>query len=226
MDDVENLRKHHSQFEAKLAAQNERVRAFVGQAETLVKAGHSESDRIDARRQAVVARRMAVAERANQRRSLLNAALDWAQLKRDGDELRRWMEEKMKVAREHAWPDSTNVAKKLQKHEAFEMELRANADRIDTLNSEGHVLIDHGHYAQKEIRALLAAVNADWDTLNETAGERGRKLRQACDRRALDRTLDDANAKLDEMQTALQSTDVGQDLRWGNESAHTPVAGK
>ena len=41
----------------------------------------------------------------------------------------------MKLASDQSWADNANVARKLQKHEALEMELRANADRVDMLNS-------------------------------------------------------------------------------------------
>lgn len=189
----------------------------MAQAQTLVTGGHSQSDAIDARRQSVVAARMAVCERAARRRAQLNAAADWAQLKRDGDELRRWIEEKSKVAADQGpWPpaDAMTVARRrLQKHEAFELELRANADRVDTLQSEGNVLIDGGHYAAPQVKALLAAVAKEWAALAAAAKVRGEKLMRACERRALDGTLADVNAKLDEMTQALQSTDVGADLR-------------
>lgn len=42
---------------------------------------------------------------------------------------------------------------------------------------------------------------------------RGNKLRQACDQKSLDRTLEDAHRKLDEMERALKSQDFGHDLR-------------
>jgi hypothetical protein len=47
----------------------------------------------------------------------------------------RWMEEKSKIANDQTWTDAVNLQRKLQKHEAFEMELKANAERVDTLNS-------------------------------------------------------------------------------------------
>jgi spectrin beta len=74
-------------------------------------------------------------------------------------------------------------------------------------------LLDHSHYASDEVRSILADMNARWTRLTALAAQRGDKLRQACEQRALDRTLDDAHAKMDEMERALQSKELGNDLR-------------
>lgn len=44
------------------------------------------------------------------------------------------MEEKGKVANDESFRDGANLERKLQKHEAFEAELKANADRCQALN--------------------------------------------------------------------------------------------
>lgn len=41
-----------------------------------------------------------------------------------------WMEEKQRIADDQQWGEGTNLDRKLQKHEAFELELKANADRL------------------------------------------------------------------------------------------------
>lgn len=43
MESVENLLKRHGDFEAKLRAQEDRLKAFAKSADQLVQAGHSES---------------------------------------------------------------------------------------------------------------------------------------------------------------------------------------
>jgi hypothetical protein len=88
VDEVENLRKHHTNFEAKLLAQEERVNVFSAQADDLQKQKHPESDYIEKRRHSVLSARSAVKEHARQRRSMLNNALDYENFRRDADEVR------------------------------------------------------------------------------------------------------------------------------------------
>lgn len=57
------------------------------------------------------------------------------QFSRDADEIENWMLEKL-VAVEEAL-DATNIQSKHQKHEAIEMEIRANDDRIKSVLSMG-----------------------------------------------------------------------------------------
>ena len=40
----------------------------------------------------------------------------------------------MKTASDESYRDLTNLERKLQKHEAFEAELKANAERLDAIN--------------------------------------------------------------------------------------------
>lgn len=69
------------------------------------------------------------------------------------------------------------------------------------------------HYESKSIKRLLDGVNAEWADLLRAANAKGERLRQAEDQKGLNRALDDAHLKLDEIQTALNSQDLGSDLR-------------
>lgn len=70
-------------------------------------------------------------------------------------------------------------------------------------------MVDHAHYASAEVQLILKDLNDQWAALCRAAAERGEKLRQACDQKSLNLTLDDAHLKLDEMERALQSDDLG-----------------
>ena len=43
-----------------------------------------------------------------------------------------WISEKLQMAMEESYKDPSNIQSKHQKHQAFEAELAANADRIQT----------------------------------------------------------------------------------------------
>jgi hypothetical protein len=52
----------------------------------------------------------------------------------DADELRAWLHEKRRTATDENYRDLANLERKLQKHEAFERELRSNHGRMRELN--------------------------------------------------------------------------------------------
>lgn len=56
-------------------------------------------------------------------------------------------------------------------------------------------------------------LNHEWDDLNAKAADRGKKLRQAAQQELFNKALEDANAKLDEMEKLVNSDDIGKDLR-------------
>lgn len=49
-------------------------------------------------------------------------------------QLSDWMKEKYQTATDESYLDLTNIPVKLQKHQAFEAELKANNDRLKDLN--------------------------------------------------------------------------------------------
>ena len=44
-----------------------------------------------------------------------------------------WISEKLQTASDESYRDPTNLQSKLQKHQAFEAELSANKERVDTI---------------------------------------------------------------------------------------------
>lgn len=73
-------------------------------------------------------------------------------------------------------------------------------------------MIEAKHAKSPEIKSILKNLNEQWKALESKTRERGEKLRQANEQKNLNRTLDDAHLKLDEMEKALASDDVGHDL--------------
>lgn len=71
------------------------------------------------------------------KRSQLGESQTMQQFSRDADEIENWIQEKFQVAQEESYRDPTNIQSKHQKQQAFEAELAANADRIQTLIQAG-----------------------------------------------------------------------------------------
>ena len=70
-------------------------------------------------------------------RSKLGEAQTLQQFSRDADEMENWLQEKLQIALDESYKDPANIQNKHQKHQAFEAELAANADRLQGLLSTG-----------------------------------------------------------------------------------------
>lgn len=70
-------------------------------------------------------------------RSKLGEAQTLQQFSRDADEMENWLQEKLQIAMDESYKDPTNIQNKHQKHQAFEAELAANADRLQSLVATG-----------------------------------------------------------------------------------------
>ncbi|MFH4975130.1 hypothetical protein AB6A40_001839 [Gnathostoma spinigerum] len=213
VESVENLLKRHSDFEAKLKAQEDRLRAFSNTAEQLISAGHSDSSYIKERQTNVLNRRRAVHSAAASRRAQLEASLIYQKLRQNVTELSQWIADKKRIANDDAHKDIASLHLKRLKHDAFEAELKANAERIEQVNQEGKALIASGHYESPAIKQLLSKLNSDWDDLCRAADAKRQRLDQAGDQKNLNAAIDDVHQKLDEVSNSLTSKDLGNDLR-------------
>ena len=64
-----------------------------------------------------------------EKRSKLGEHQSLQQFSRDGDEIEAWISEKLQAATDETYKEPANIQSKHQKHQAFEAELAANADR-------------------------------------------------------------------------------------------------
>ncbi|XP_076681486.1 spectrin beta chain, non-erythrocytic 5 kst isoform X2 [Andrena cerasifolii] len=213
LDDVEALLKQHEKFENTLHAQDDRLKAFSDTADKLIAQNHYDKDYINDRRNQVLARRMAVKDAAQRRRAALNASEHYQQFSAEVDDLRDWLGDKMKTASDESYRDLNNLERKLQKHEAFERELRANEGQLRAVNKAGKALISEENYRSDDVGQTLKELNDQWERLVALSLEKGRRLRQAASQHGYNRTMEDARLKLEEIENCLQSKQVGVDLR-------------
>ncbi|XP_043484059.1 spectrin alpha chain [Leptopilina heterotoma] len=213
LDDVEALLKQHEKFENTLHAQDDRLKAFSDSADKLIQQNHYDQSYINDKRKQVIARRAAVKEAAQQRRTALKASEYYQQFSAELDDLKDWLGDKMKTASDESYRDLNNLERKLQKHEAFERELRANEGQLRAVNKAGKALISEENYRSDNVGRTLKDLNAQWDQLVSLSLEKGRRLRQAACQHGYNRTIEDARTKLEEIENGLQSKQVGSDLR-------------
>ncbi|XP_046975216.1 spectrin beta chain, non-erythrocytic 5 isoform X2 [Vanessa cardui] len=215
VDEAEALLKRHEELEARLSAQDERAAAFAQRAHALLQQlpEHYAAERISARCAGVLRRRDAVRVRAGEARRALLAGLAHQQFVAAADELQAWIGDKTRTANDQSYRDLANLERKLQKHEAFERELQANEKQLRNVESIGESLQKSDSARAAVVSARLQSLREDWAALLAASRDKGGKLRQASQQRLLRRSVEDAKARLVELERALGSQELGSDLR-------------
>ncbi|CAI4227013.1 unnamed protein product [Auanema sp. JU1783] len=212
MDAVESLIKKHEDFEKSLAAQEEKINALDEFATKLIQGQHYAAEDVGRRRQALLDRRRRLLDKASERAANLQDSYKRQTFDRDCDEMVSWITEKLKTATDDSYLDPTNIRGKLQKHNNFEQELRANRNRLDDINATGEQIIQGGHIAADHVRSRLNEVDSLWNELVDAANKKGAKLREAGDEQQFNRNIEDVELWLSELEGQVASEDYGKDL--------------
>lgn len=212
LDSVESLIKKHEDFEKTLAAQDDKIKALDEFATKLIENEHYAKADVDERRRQLLERRDKLIFNSKTRRTKLNESHCYQMFERDCDEINIWMREKLKVASEQNYLDPTNIQGKLQKHSNFEAELQANKLRIDKVKDDGQKLVDDDHFASPQVKDRMTEVQNLWDQLIEVTERKGSKLQEANEQQQFNRTVEDVEVWLSEVEGQLMSEDFGKDL--------------
>ncbi|XP_065209601.1 spectrin alpha chain isoform X2 [Planococcus citri] len=212
LDSVEALIKKHEDFEKSLAAQEEKIKALDEFATKLIEGQHYAADDVAQRRSMLLERRSALLEKSSERRAVLEDSYRLQQFERDCDETQGWINEKLKFATDDNYLDPTNLNGKVQKHQNFEQELNANKSRMEEITSTGQELIESRHYAASRIQSRMDEIIELWETLVAATEKKGEKLQEASQQQQFNRTVEDIELWLSEIEGQLQSEDYGKDL--------------
>ena len=133
---------------------------------------------------------------------------------RDADEVETWMLEKLQLATEENYKDPANIQSKHQKHQAFEAELAANADRIQSVLAMGQNLIDRSKCTGSEeaVQNRLESIAQQWEFLTQKTSEKSMKLKEANRQRTFIAAVKDLDFWLGEVESLLTTDEVGKDL--------------
>ncbi|XP_035787487.1 spectrin alpha chain isoform X2 [Anopheles albimanus] len=212
LDSVEALIKKHEDFEKSLAAQEEKIKALDVFATKLIDGQHYAADDVAQRRAMLLARRSALQEKSSIRQQLLEDSNGLQQFERDCDETKGWISEKLKFATDDSYLDPTNLNGKVQKHTNFEHELTANKSRIEDITATGQTLVERGHYAADKVNARMQEIVTLWESLVRASDKKGCKLQEASQQQQFNRTVEDIELWLSEVEGQLLSEDYGKDL--------------
>jgi len=108
--------------------------------------------------------------------------------------------------------DPTNLNGKLQKHTNFQKELVANKTRIDGLLASGRGLVESDQHGTDRVNPRLEAIVSLWDALEDASAKKESRLNEAGSQQQFNRTVEDIELWLSEVEGSLASEDYGKDL--------------
>ena len=213
-DNVEALIKKHEDFDKAISNQEEKIESLSNYADQLAASDHYATPDIEDKKKDVLARWGKLKEALIQKRSKLGESQTLQQFSRDADEIENWMLEKMQLAEEENYKDPANIQSKHQKHQAFEAELRANADRIQSVLAMGENLIERQKCAGSEdaVQNRLKSISEQWEILATKTSEKSMKLKEANRQRTFIAAVKDLDFWLGEVESLLNTEDGGKDL--------------
>ncbi|XP_053601908.1 spectrin alpha chain isoform X2 [Plodia interpunctella] len=213
-DNVEQLIKKHEDFDKAINAHEEKIAQLQTLADQLIASEHYAADPIDHKRRQVLDRWRHLKEALIEKRSRLGDEQTLQQFSRDADEMENWIAEKLQLATEESYKDPANIQSKHQKHQAFEAELAANAERIQSVLAMGGNLVQRGQCSGSEgaVQARLASIADQWEFLTQKTTEKSLKLKEANKQRTYIAAVKDLDFWLGEVETLLTSEDSGKDL--------------
>ncbi|XP_030853592.1 spectrin alpha chain, non-erythrocytic 1 isoform X3 [Strongylocentrotus purpuratus] len=214
LDSVESLIKKHEDFDKALSIQEQKINAINSFAEQLVSNDHYDGPAIGTKRDQVLERWHSLKDALIEKRSKLGESHTLQQFSRDADEVEAWISEKIQVATDESYLDPSNIQSKHQKHQAFEAEVAANAERIQAIMAVGQRLIDANQCGGTEdaVQARIVGIGDQWEYLVQRSAEKSLKLKEANKQQTFHISVKDINFWLGEMENALASEDVGRDL--------------
>ncbi|XP_054256450.1 spectrin beta chain, non-erythrocytic 5 [Indicator indicator] len=209
---VESLQRKHTQFEKALEAQMEKIDEMASFAQHLMQNKHYDSDNITNRCQAVLRRKEKLLENAAARKHLLEESRLLQKFLRNSFEVAAWINEKNSIAQDDSWKDPSNLQTKLQKHQTFQAEIMANRNRLDSIKHEGEKMLREGHYAPEAILSRLQEMEELWEELLTSCQDKRAKLQDACKGLHFQRSIEDMEKWLDDVENELKAPYSDNDL--------------
>ncbi|XP_053802113.1 spectrin beta chain, non-erythrocytic 5 [Vidua chalybeata] len=209
---VESLQRKHTQFEKALEAQMEKINEMASFAQQLTQNKHYDSENISSRCQAVLRRKQRLLENAAARRHLLEESRLLQKFLKNSFEVAAWINEKNSIAQDDSWKDPSNLQTKLQRHQAFQAEIMANRNRLDSIKSEGEKMLHERHYAPEAIQSRLQEMEELWEELLASCQDKWTKLQDAYKGLHFQRNVEDAEKWLEGVENDLKAPYNDNDL--------------
>ncbi|XP_037681556.1 spectrin alpha chain, erythrocytic 1 [Choloepus didactylus] len=209
---VQELLQKHEDFEEAFTAQEQKITNLDRTASKLIDNDHYDSRNIAAIRDALLARRDALRERAADRCRMLRDSLLLQQLYQDSDDLKNWINKKKKLADDEDYKDTQNLKSRVQKQQVFEKELAANKLLLNNLEQTGQEMIEGNHYASDDVAARVHEVATLWKELLDATAQKGTQLHEANQQLQFENNAEDLKRWLEEVGWQATSEYYGKGL--------------
>ncbi|CAJ0579409.1 unnamed protein product, partial [Mesorhabditis spiculigera] len=176
LEQAENLKRRHQDFMTTMQANDERLDAVIALGNQHSSSGHYAADKIHKKTANIADRRQANREKAEAQLLKFDEGLKLHQFLSDCDELREWIEEKMIRAQDETYRDAKTITKKFTRHQAFQSELQANKERLESLKNAALVLETDKPEFAGTIDPQLLDLTTQWVQLEKATEEKGQKL--------------------------------------------------
>lgn len=207
---VEALMKKHEAFDKLLKSDN--VDQLEHYAKNILENYPNQKNSIESDLNKVLNRKKNLLNQSENRKKKLQESFQLQQLLRSLYEVDRWLNQKLQIALDENYREPSNLQSKIQKHAVFDSELNANTSRVESVIAEGVNLIDAKHFASKEIISQLEMLENDWQKLQDSSRNKKERLSEAYEALIFNRSLDEFNRWMDEVESHLSSDDYGKDL--------------
>lgn len=210
---VDSLIKKHEDFNRAITIQEGKIQALNTAAEKLLEADHYDAEAIQAKLHEVFDRWSRLKEAMIANRCKLQDVQTFQAFVHDAEEMDLWIS-KMQLTMDESHKDpKVNVQAKHQKHQAFQAELLANAERVQGIIEAGRRLIENEQCKGQEdiVNQHINRLADKWDHLVARSNEKSEKLQEANRQAAYDAGIKDIEFWLGELETSLISPDYGKD---------------
>lgn len=212
LEQAENLIKRQEAFLTTMEANDDKINSVITLADRLVHDGHSDSDKIKAKADAIADRREANRDRANNYSRKIQEQLQVHQFLRDCDELNEWVQEKYITAQDESYRSAKTVHSKWTRHQAFEAEIASNKDRLFNIQEDGRELLNQRPELRAMIEPKLNELDQSFNALEKTTKEKGEKLFDANRSALYEQSCDDIEGWINELENQVLTSETGQDL--------------
>lgn len=213
---VEVLMKKHEDFDRALKLQESKINAIVAEADNLIEADHSSKEKIASRKEEILQRWNGLKEQLTAKHKEVGEVQTLQEFWKTSEEYDEWLDEKIVVAKQPINEQHLNQG--IQRHQAFQSELDANQDRLDSILKSGEDISqkneDQAHLIKEKSDELMSKKNT-LDDLCKTKSklyddaQMAREFLAGC--KALEYWLAETKAKVEQMDGKDQKAAVNQE---------------
>lgn len=168
---------------------------------------------IRARREQVLNRYNQFKEAARDRRSKLEQSRLFQYFRRDVDEVKLWIGDKVHLLVSEQIPnDLPEILNRIQRHQTFVAEITAHKAVMQQLEEQAANMVAKGHYARDQIERTLEEISECWTNLVSKLADRERRLFLAQQLATFCKECDQVNLWMQEKESLIVSEDLCVDL--------------